>query len=214
VGPTHAVCTHLESRFSEAVTVSKITGEIPIWKPVDVVFDFVVDERNEPLHNPVLLHSDKVTDGPVGVGTRFHAAHKSARRPVEMNVEIISFDRPRRMASRTTMSWAEIDGALAFESVGNPTKIRWDWNVHTKGVANLLRPLVGVVGRRSEKACWEGLKRYLEAYEHPSSAMLQARIRDRMCLLELIHPVRHFGRSRACALDADVPAPPWCRLGI
>jgi uncharacterized protein YndB with AHSA1/START domain len=144
--------------------VSKITGDILIDRPVEVVFDFVVDERNEPLYNPALLHSDKVTDGTVGVGTRFHATHESASRPVEMDVEITAYDRPRRMASRTTMSWSEIDGALAFESVGSATKMRWDWNVHPKGVANLLRPLVGIIGRRSERVCWEGLKRYLEAH--------------------------------------------------
>ena len=56
------------------------------------------------------------------------------------------------------MSWSEINGALAYAN-----KMRWDWNVHPKGAANLLRPLVGVIGRRSERRCWEGLKRYLEA---------------------------------------------------
>ena len=61
------------------------------------------------------------------------------------------------------MSWSEIDGALAFEPVGDATKMRWDWDGHPKGTADLLRPLVGVIGRRSERLCWEGLKRYLEA---------------------------------------------------
>ena len=145
--------------------MSKITGEILIDRPIDVVFDFVADERNEPLYNSALLHSDKVTDGPVGVGTRFHATHKSAGRPVEMVVDITAYDRPRRMASRTTMSWSEVEGELAFESLGNSTKMRWAWDVRPKGMANLLRPLVGVIGRRSESTCWEGLKRYLESHE-------------------------------------------------
>ena len=145
--------------------MSKIIGEILIQRPIDVVFDFVADERNEPLYNSALLQSDKVTDGPVGVGTRFHATHKSARRPVEMDVDITAYDRPRRMASRTTMSWSEVEGELAFEAEGSATKMRWDWDVRPKGLANLLRPLVGVIGRRSERACWEGLKRYLESHE-------------------------------------------------
>ncbi len=145
--------------------MSKITGEILIDRPIDVVFDFVSDERNEPLYNPALLHSDKITDGPVAVGTRFHATHKSARGPVDMDVAVTAFDPPRRMASRTTMSWSEIEGELAFESVGSSTKMRWVWEVRPKGVGNVLRPLVGVIGRRSERACWEGLKRYLESHE-------------------------------------------------
>ena len=51
--------------------MSKITGEILIDRPIDVVFDFVADERKEPLYNSALLHSDKVTDGPLGVGDAF-----------------------------------------------------------------------------------------------------------------------------------------------
>ena len=58
-----------------------------------------------------------------------------------------------------------VHGALAFEPVGNATKMRWEWNVHPKGAANLIRPLVGVIGPRSERLCWQGLKRYLEAHE-------------------------------------------------
>jgi uncharacterized protein YndB with AHSA1/START domain len=145
--------------------VSQITGEILINRPVEVVFDCVADERNEPRYNPALLRSDKVTDGPVGVGTRFHATHKSAGRPVEMAVEITAFDRPRRLASKTTMSWSEVEGELSFESVADSTKMCWAWDVRPKGAANLLRPIMGVVGRRSERACWEGLKRYLETHE-------------------------------------------------
>jgi hypothetical protein len=151
------------------VVVAKITGEMLIERPIDVVFDFVADDRNEPLYNSALLHSDKVTAGPVGLGTCFHATHKSARRSVEMDVVITAYVRPRLMASRTTMSWSEIDGELRFEPVGSSTRMHWAWNIHPKGLANLLRPLVGVIGMRSERACWEGLKRYLEAHEQTDS---------------------------------------------
>jgi hypothetical protein len=36
------------------------------------------------------------------------------------------------------------------------------------GAARFLGPLVGVVGNRQERACWEGLKRYLEDVPEPS----------------------------------------------
>jgi Polyketide cyclase / dehydrase and lipid transport len=143
----------------------KIAGAIVIDRPVDLVFDFATDERNEPLYNTALLQSEKVSDGPVGVGTRFHALHKSARRPVAMDVQITEYDRPRRMASRTTMSWSEVDGELTFEPDGDATKMRWAWDVHPKGLATLLWPFVGVMGRRSERACWTQLKHYLESHK-------------------------------------------------
>ena len=146
-----------------------ITGSIIIDRPIDEVFDFVLDERNEPLYNPELLHSEKLADGPIGVGTKFRASHRQGRRAVDMAVEVTGWDPPRRMASTTTMPWADIDGELTFEPVGTSTKMRRDWKVRPKGHMRALMPLIGFMGRRSEKACWEGLKQYMET--HPASSV-------------------------------------------
>ncbi len=161
--------------------MTRISGEIVINRPIDAVFDFVADERNEPLYNPELLHSDKLTDGPVGEGTRFYATHKSPRfyalhkaphlsttfkslrRPVAMVVDITGYERPRRMASKTTMAWSEVEGELEFEPVGRATKVHWTWDVHPRSLANLSIPLLGILGPRSERASWESLKRCLES---------------------------------------------------
>ena len=41
-----------------------VVGEIVINRPVEQVFDFVADERNEPRFNPKMLTVEKVTPGP------------------------------------------------------------------------------------------------------------------------------------------------------
>ena len=53
--------------------MARVSGEILINRPVEVVFDYVADQRNEPIYNPRMLQSEKITDGPIGVGTRFRA---------------------------------------------------------------------------------------------------------------------------------------------
>jgi hypothetical protein len=143
--------------------MARITGEIVIDRSITEVFDFVADERNEPMYNPEMLRTEKVTDGPIGVGTRFHAVHKAGRRPAEMTIEVTEYDRPYRIGSTTTMSRADIRGVVGFETIGASTRITWTWQVRPKGLASALTPIVGVVGRRSERACWEGLKQYLES---------------------------------------------------
>ncbi len=140
-----------------------VSGEIVIARPVDVVFDVVADERNEPRYNPAMRHAEKLTDGPVGAGTRFHAVHAARGQPMEMTVELTEYEPPRRVGSTTTTSWATIRGAVTFEPLDGATRMRWDWDVHPKGFAKLLTPVVGLVGRRQERACWTGLKRYLES---------------------------------------------------
>src|SRR6266545_7811205 len=82
--------------------------ETVIGRPAGEVFDFVADERNEPKYNPRMLRADKVTRGPIGRGTRFLATATSLGRPVDMLVEVTTYDRPTRFGTTTNTSTAEI----------------------------------------------------------------------------------------------------------
>jgi hypothetical protein len=142
--------------------MTQIQGEIEIGRPIEEVFDFVADERHEPDFNPRMLSAEKLTPGPIGAGTRFTARMRGPR-PVGLTVELTEYDRPRRLGSRTHLSAMDIEGALTFEPGGNGTRMRWAWELEPHGVLRLLRPLLGFVGARQERAIWAGLKRRLEA---------------------------------------------------
>ena len=43
--------------------MANVSGEILINRPVEQVFDFVADQRNEPIYNPRMLQSEKITEG-------------------------------------------------------------------------------------------------------------------------------------------------------
>jgi uncharacterized protein YndB with AHSA1/START domain len=144
--------------------MGRITGEILIRRPVEQVFDYVADQRNEPVYNPRMLHSEKITDGPIGVGTRFRATAQSGRREVEMLIEVTAYDRPRRLGSRTTMSSADVDGGLTFEPVNGATRMNWAWDLRPKGSLRFLAPLVTRLGRRQEQMIWTGPKDQLERF--------------------------------------------------
>ena len=76
-GPRESVVTkgRREYRGSESQGdvshAATIEGEIIINRPIEEVFDFVADERNEPRFNPHMRRAEKVGDGPIGVGTHF-----------------------------------------------------------------------------------------------------------------------------------------------
>ena len=142
-----------------------IEGEIVIKRPVETVFDFVADERNEPRYNPRMLRAEKTSDGPVGLGTRFQAETISMGRAAEMIIEVTAYDRPRRLASSTQMSAMDIHGTLTFDPVGDGTRMRWSWDVKPRGVFKLMTPLIGLMGKRQEERIWESMKHYLEAQE-------------------------------------------------
>ena len=146
--------------------MARVSGEILINRPVEVVFDYVADQRNELAYNPRMVRSEKITDGPIGVGTRFRATARSGRRAMEMLIEITEYDRPRRLGSRTTMSSVDVNGGLTFEPADGETRMSWSWEVSPRGPLRLLGPLVASLGRRQEKRSgpgsrpsWKGLTR-------------------------------------------------------
>ncbi|MEU6644726.1 SRPBCC family protein [Saccharomonospora sp. NPDC046836] len=140
----------------------RIEGEILIRQPVERVFDFVADERNEPLYNRGISDVEQITDGPIGAGTQFVATVRAMGRARKMILEYTEFERPRKLASRTIMSTADISGTLEFEPAQGATRMRWSWQLEPRGVFALLAPALVPVGRRQERAIWTNLKRHLE----------------------------------------------------
>ena len=92
-----------------------IEGEIIIARPVDVVFDYVADQSNEPLYNPQMVRAEKITAGPVGKGARFRSAVASMGRTAEMLVECTGYEWPKLFATTTTMGQADISYMLRFD---------------------------------------------------------------------------------------------------
>ena len=138
----------------------QITGEIVIEAPPTEVFDFVADERN--IYDPRIRRAEKLSEGPIGVGTRFRTESRSAGRRVGMIVEITTYERPRRLASTTHLSSMDIHSSLAFEPVGEGTRMRWSSELAPRGAFRLMAPILGPVGRRQAETIWRNLKRVLE----------------------------------------------------
>ncbi len=140
----------------------RIEGEIVINRPVEEVFDFVADERNEPRYNPEMRRAEQISDGPIGVGTRFRAETVSRGRTVEMVIEFTGYERPRRLEEIAHMSSMDLQGSLTFDPVPEGTRMRWSWDLEPRGILKLMSPLVARMGRRQEQRIWVGLKHLLE----------------------------------------------------
>ena len=146
----------------------RIKGDIVIGRPVEDVFDYVADQRNEPPYNAQMRLAEKISDGPIGVGTQYRAEVVSGSRPVSMVIEVTEYERPRRLASKTTMSSMDIAYILTFEPVREGTRMRWSGEIEPHGMLKLMGPLVAWLGRRQELRIWTGLKGVLEGTEAPA----------------------------------------------
>ena len=146
-----------------------VEGEIVIERPVEDVFDFIADERNEPRFNSRMVRAKLLTPEPVGAGSQFLAESRMMGRTFDVAVEYTVFERPRLLGSRSrsTPKGREgrpllIEGSLTFEPVPEGTRMRWSWQVETPGALRLIAPLLAWMGRRQEQKVWTALKRLLE----------------------------------------------------
>jgi hypothetical protein len=107
-----------------------------------------------------MMQSEKITEGPIGVGTRFRATARSGRRVVEMLIKVTECDRAKRFGSRTVMPSVDVTGGLTFEPIDGATWMSWSWEVSPRGRCGCW-PLVGRLGRR-QRTVWTGLKTQME----------------------------------------------------
>ena len=87
-----------------------IENVIEIARTPEDVFDYLSDLGNEVRWNPDCLSMEQLTDGPVGVGTRFRAKWKQG--PV-IFAEVTAYERPR--------TWTYVNGgSIALHPQDHP----------------------------------------------------------------------------------------------
>lgn len=85
-----------------------------------------------------------------------------------MVIEVTEYERPRRLASTTTMSAMDIAYTLTFDPLREGTRMQWSGEIEPHGMLKLMGPLVAWMGRRQERRIWTGLKGHLEGTEAPA----------------------------------------------
>jgi len=116
-----------------------------------------------------MVRADKTSPGPIGRGTRFLAESAMLGRVVETTIEFTDYERPRLLGS-TSRSVVRLikpvatktEGTLTFDAVAGGTRMRWAWDVETRGVLKLMSRIVARAGERQEETMWGNLKHLLE----------------------------------------------------
>jgi hypothetical protein len=95
-----------------------------IKRPVGDVFRFFAHEhvRNHPRWDPY-IQLEKVSSGPMGVGTVIKRINTRSGKPVEGTMEVIQFEPDREMGMLTHDGPVEIRGRSTFEAVGENQSI-------------------------------------------------------------------------------------------
>ncbi|MEY2468509.1 MAG: hypothetical protein QOF21_1207, partial [Actinomycetota bacterium] len=110
--------------------MTAISSTAFIERTPEEVFDYCVDLRNELKWNPGVEAMEKVTDGPVGLGTRYLAKWKQSKL---INVECTAYDRPHTW---TYLNGGPVEVALTIRlsPEGNGTRLDASFDATPRGM--------------------------------------------------------------------------------
>ena len=135
---------------------------ITIHRPVNAVFDFVLDGTNSPLWRPGIVDIQRVPGKPSGVGAVYKQGLKGpGGRRIEGDYEIVECQPNELIKFQVISGPARPTGTYRFETVGDATRVTFMLHYEPKGLARLIDPMITRT-MRSEVATLSNLKAYLE----------------------------------------------------
>ena len=135
---------------------------ITIHRPVNAVFDFVLDGTTNPLWRPGVVDIQRVPGKPLGVGAAFKQGLKGpGGRRIEGDYEIVECQPNELIKFQVISGPARPTGTYRFETVGDATRVTFMLHYEPKGLARLMDPMITRT-MRSEVATLSNLKAYLE----------------------------------------------------
>lgn len=127
------------------------SGTAIIDRPIQQVFEFLADGKNDPKFSPRVQEIRQTTDGPIGVGTVFESTVKDAGMKSSRKFELTTFDAPTkiRWTERSKNAVTVPDGGYDLEPVGeNQTRVTIHNSFEGHGLGKLL---VGFAARAANK---------------------------------------------------------------
>jgi hypothetical protein len=136
-----------------------IETALEIQRSPDEVFDYCTDLSREPEWNPRTRRIDKLTDGPIGLGTRYQGEWI---RGDPMTIELVCFERPMAWASvgHSRRLVANSEGRVSTTPGGTRLVVRVA--LRPQGTLRLLLPVLGPIMRRREERNLRAIKVALE----------------------------------------------------
>lgn len=145
--------------------MDNIEATVSIDRPIEQVFDFLVDGENDKKVSARVLEIEKKTDGPIRVGTVYASTVKDAGIKTEREFELDVVERPTRIRWHE-LSEAPIvvpEGGYDLVAEGTGTKVTLFNELEGQGIGKLFKGLALRSARKSAAGMVRSIKTVIEA---------------------------------------------------
>ncbi len=137
-------------------------NSITIERPVEEVFAYVADVANDPAWHTDVVKGRKVSDGPIGIGSRLQIRIKPFMGVSEGIEEVVGYEPNRLYQVRAEMGPMRPTLTCRFEPVDGRTRLSRRVEIQTSGPLSLLMTLMRPMMARRNAGFVANLKRVLE----------------------------------------------------
>ena len=130
--------------------------------PRDDAFAFIADFANSAAWDPGTATSERIGDGPVGVGTRYRLGVRMRGRVAPMEYRITTFEVPSRVVLAGTGSGVAATDDITFVATPGGTRIEYVATIHLRGLMRLVEPFVGGAFAKIGRDARDGMQRALD----------------------------------------------------
>jgi uncharacterized protein YndB with AHSA1/START domain len=140
----------------------KLQETVAVSAPIEDVFDGWAALERSPEHQKPTIERTKLTEGPVGPGTRYHAVDQWPGRKVSFEMEITDYQRPHRLAA----AWEDPmrgDWIATFSPAGDGTTMTFETTIVPNGLMGLLEPMMRPWARKTLAAGLDTFRSWMES---------------------------------------------------
>ncbi len=141
----------------------RVVETVRIDRPAEEVWSVIADLDTHTKWRPSVREFRKVSDGPLGVGSRIREVLDWRGREIVIDDVVTAFEPPQRLGIRGGWKAADFEVDFRLEPDGDGTNATMDWPLYPKSfLLKIAAPFMGGAMRRATKEELELLKAYVE----------------------------------------------------
>ncbi|WP_335871629.1 SRPBCC family protein [Bacillus sp. 2205SS5-2] len=136
---------------------------VTIDHPLEKVFAFACDVRNGQKFMKNVVRCEKLTEGPIGKGTKFNETRIIGNREASSIIEISEFTPNQSYSAQSETKGLCAKYHYQFKEIGSTTQVSFQCDIFTKGlIMKLAKPMFVKIMKKEDGDHLQRLKHELE----------------------------------------------------